>query len=143
MSTEANKAILRRWVEEFWNQKNPALIDEILSPTYILHDPSGPVEGREGFRQFSAGFQTAIPDLHVTVEAMVAEGDKVVWRYLLRGTHQGDMFGIPATGKPVALRGIIISRFAGGMWAEDWQNNDLQVMLQQIGALPVPQQSEH
>ncbi len=65
----------------------------------------------------------------------------MVWRYLLRGTHGGDLLGIPATGKPVALTGIIISRFAGGMWEEDWQNNDLLGMLQQIGAIPAPEQS--
>jgi len=141
MSIEQNKAIVSRWVEEFWNQQNLALIDEIMAPNYILHNPDGPVQGREAFRQFAAGFQTAIPDLHVTVETMIAEGDKVVWRYLLRGTHTGDLLGIPATGLPVALTGIIISRFAGGMWGEDWQNNDLLGMLQQIGAVPAPEPS--
>ena len=59
MSIEQNKAIVNRWVEEFWNQKNPALIDELLSPNYILHNPDGPVQGRENFRQFSAMFHTA------------------------------------------------------------------------------------
>lgn len=141
MSTEENKAIVSRWVEEFWNQKNPALIDEILSPNYILHNSDGPIQGREAFRQFAAMFQTAIPDLHVTVETILAEGDKVVWRYLLRGTHRGDFLSIPATGKPVALTGIIISRFAGGMWEEDWQDNNLLGLLQQIGAIPAPERA--
>lgn len=139
MLTQENKAIVTRWVDKFWNQQDRDVIDELLSPNYILHNPDGPVHGPEAFKQFSAAFHTAIPDLHVTVETMLAEGDKVVWRYHLQGTHDGELLGIPPSGKPVVLTGIIISRFANGKWEEDWQNNNLVGLLQQIGAIPTPE----
>ena len=133
--SEQHKSTIRQWVEEFWNQGNVSLIDEIMAADYALYDAGDPVEGRDGFRQFSSQYRTAIPDLKVTIEDLIAEGDKVVWRYLAQGTHGGALAGVAATGKPVSP-GIVISRFADGKWVEDWQNNDLLGLPQQIGAVP-------
>ena len=134
--SEQNKAIVRHWVEEYWNKGNLALLEETLATNYVLHDPAGPVNGHESFRQFTRMYRTAFPDIHLTLEDVIAERDKVVWRYTARGTHQGELMGIPPTGKSVTLTGIVISRFARGKWVEDWHNNDTLGLLQQLGAIP-------
>jgi steroid delta-isomerase-like uncharacterized protein len=139
MSSQENKASIQRWVEEAWNSGNFASAGEMYAANYILHDTTGPVSGAEGLKQFITVFRTGFPDLHFTIEDMIAEGDKVAWRYTARGTHQGELMGIPPTGKPVAVTGMVYSRFANGKWAEDWSNFDALGMLQQLGVIPVMQ----
>lgn len=136
MSTEENKATVRRWVEAAWNTGDLALADELYPPTYILHDPARPVQGPEGLKQFVSMFRTAFPDLHFTLEDIIAEGEKVVWRYTARGTHQGELMGIPPTGIAVTVSGMVCSRFSDGKWVEDWSNYDALGMLQQLGVIP-------
>ena len=85
-------------------------------------------------------FRTAFPDLHFTIEDMVAEDDKVTWRATTRGTHGGELMGIPPTGKPAVVASVIVSRFDGGKWAEDWVMIDTLGMLQQLGVIPAPEQ---
>jgi predicted ester cyclase len=85
-------------------------------------------------------FRTAFPDLHGTIEDQIAEGDKVVMRMTYRGTHQGELMGIPATGKPVTMTFISINRIAEGKIAEGWVNFDALGMMQQLGVIPVPGQ---
>ena len=84
---------------------------------------------------------TASPDLHITVEDQVAEGDKVVTRYTTRGTHQGPFMGIPPTGKHVTVTGIVITRFANCKEVEEWANADWLGLLQQLGVVPTPGQA--
>ena len=93
-------------------------------------------KGPEGFKQFVTTFITAFPDLHLTIDDMVAEGDKVALRITARGTHQGDFMGIAPTGKQVTAPGIVIQRLTGGKLAEGWLVNDLLTMFQQMDALP-------
>jgi predicted ester cyclase len=81
-------------------------------------------------------FFTAFPEQHVTVEDLIAEGDKVVSRYTFRATHQGEFMGVPPTGKGMTVSGIMISRFAGGKWVEDWDSPDALSLMQQLGAIP-------
>jgi steroid delta-isomerase-like uncharacterized protein len=138
MSTEQNKATIRRWFDEAWNNGNFASAGEMYSTNYILHDPSGPVPSPEGLTQLITAYRTGFPDLHVSIEDMVAEEDKVASRFIVRGTHKGELMGIPPTGKQVTVSSILISRFADGKWAEDWANYDALGMMQQIGALPTP-----
>lgn len=140
MSAEQNKSIVHRWVEGGWNQGNLALVDELYTTDYFIHDPATPdfQGGQAAFKQFVNNLRTGFPDLHVTVEDMIAEGDKVVWRWRITGTHRGEINGIPATGKPISITGIVFSRFAGGKWAEDYVNWDTLGMLQQIGVVPMP-----
>ena len=136
MSAEQQKMIIQRWVEEAWNNGNLAIADEVYSADYFLHDPTRPIHGPEALKQFVAAFHTGYPDIHATIEDMIAEGDKVVWRYTVRGTHKGEFMGIAPTSKPVTLTGILISRFADDKVVEDWNNYDALGMLQQLGVIP-------
>jgi len=107
MSPESNKALVRRYVEEVLNQKNLAVVDELFASTFVDHDSSMPwAKGPEGIKQLAAMVHTSFPDLHFKIEDMIAEGDKVLYRYSVRGTHQKDFMGIAVTGKQVSFTGI-------------------------------------
>ena len=136
MSTEENKAFLRTWVEEVWNKGNVALVDQMVAANYLYHDPQNPLHGPDGFKGLHAMYRSAFPDLQFTIEDMVAEGDKVAWRYTGSGTHQGELMGIPPTGKRAVVTGILISRIVNGQFVEDWNTIDLLGMLQQLGVIP-------
>jgi steroid delta-isomerase-like uncharacterized protein len=137
MSTEENKAIVRRHWEEVINKGNLAAVDETQAANYVYHGSGGQeFKGPEGFKQFITMFRTAFPDLSATVEDVVAEGDKVTHRAIMRGTHKGEFMGIAPTGKQVAISAIVISRFAGGKEVEAWSNLDQLGMMQQIGVAP-------
>jgi predicted ester cyclase len=139
MSTEENKAIDRRIVEEVWNKKNLALVDELVDAKLVLHAVGGPdLKGPEGFKQFVNMQATAFPDFHITIEDMIAEGDKVVSRVTARGTNTGNFMDIAPTGKQMAITGIVISRFAGGKVVEGWLVNDALGAMQQLGVSVVP-----
>jgi steroid delta-isomerase-like uncharacterized protein len=138
MSTEENKALAQRWIEEAWNKGDLTIVEELIAPNYILHDPTRPgLRGREGIKQSVAMFRTAFPDLHFTIEDQIAEGDKVVIRYMVQGTHKGPLMGITATGKQGTLTGIDIYRVADGKIEEGWSNWDTLGMLQEMGVIPV------
>jgi steroid delta-isomerase-like uncharacterized protein len=138
MSAE-NKALVRRYVEEVLNNRNLDLIDKLFAPTFIDHDTSMPdARGPAGVKRLAAMVHGSFPDLHFTVEDMVAEGDKVVYRYSVRGTHQGDFMGIAATGKQFAVTGIHIYRVVDGKLQEEWENWDMLGLLRQLGVVPQP-----
>ena len=136
MSTEDNKTLVRRFYEDVFNQRNLALVDELCSTTHVFHNPPTTLRGREEFKQLLSVYLTAFPDARFTVEDEIAEGEKVTSRYTFRGTHQGELMGIPPTGKQVTVTGIIINRIAGGQSVEGWLNFDALGLLQQIGAIP-------
>jgi len=139
MSTEQNKAITRRFFEVF----NLTVVDELFTPDYVHHNPSVTPElqrGREAYKQVVNLFITAFPDLHTTVDDAIAEGDKVATRWTWRGTHKGEVMGIPATGKQVVISGVSIHRIATGKIAEGWINFDALGMMQQLGVIPAPGQ---
>jgi steroid delta-isomerase-like uncharacterized protein len=133
---EQNKALVRRFLDEM-DKGNWAIFDELLARDYVYHmsGRSKPVT-REEYVQFARGFRAAFPDGRMTVEDMIAEGDKVVMRYTSRGTHKGDFMGIPATGKEVVSTGIVITRIAEGKIAEDWEEFDGVGFFQQLGVIP-------
>jgi len=137
MSTEENKAKIRRVWEEVLDKGNLALADEIMAPNYVYHGSGGQeFKGPEGFKKLITMFRTAFPDFHVTVDDMVADGDKVAHRATMRGTHKGELMGIAPTGKQVTIAAIVISRFAGGKEVEAWSNLDQLGMMQQMGIAP-------
>ena len=141
MSTEENKALVRRFYDEVFNKKNLMAIDEFLDPQIIEHAlPPGLPGGSAGSRQFIGMYLAAFPDLHLTAEDLIAEGDKVVARFTLRGTHKGELMGVPPTGKQVTMTGIQIVRTAEGRIAVNWINLDALGMLQQLGVIPAPGQ---
>jgi steroid delta-isomerase-like uncharacterized protein len=135
--SEENKALARRWVE-ILTQGNFDLAEEIYASDFVAHDPTMPedVRGVEGRKEFYSMYRSAFPDADITVEDQVAEGDKVVTRWTGRGTHQGELLGVPPSGNRVEVTGITISRIEGGKVVEEWDNYDALGMMQQIGAIP-------
>ena len=135
MSTEDNKAHVHRGFEAV-NQKNLAVFDELLTPDVVFHNASTTMQGLEAYKQFLSMYMTAFPDLHFTIEEMIAEGDTVVARFTTRGTHQGNLMGIPPTGKQVSGTGMFIDRIVNGKGIEQWFNTDDLGLLQQLGVIP-------
>lgn len=136
----ANKEIVRRLVNGVWADRNLAIVDELIAPDYVGHDPTQPepIRGPEGYRQFVGMYQAAFEDGMVTIDDEIAEGDLVVTRWTGRGTHTGELMGIAPTGKEVTVSGITISRLANGKIAEDWELMDALGMMVQLGAVPQP-----
>jgi steroid delta-isomerase-like uncharacterized protein len=131
------KVLVRRLFEEVWNQGNLAAIDELFAPSYIRYDPAAPeAKGLAGFKQLVVMLRTAFPDLHFTLEEIIAEDDKVMTRALLRGTHRGEYLGIAPTGKPVAVMGMVVLRVTQGKFQEGWLMMDNLGLLQQLGMVP-------
>ena len=141
MATEENKAIHTQWVEESWNKQNLAISDELLAPDIVVHGMQLPTPGVEGVKQIVVAFLTAFPDAHMTTDDLIAEGDKVGSRWTFRGTHQGELMGIPPTGKQVTLTGISIDRIVNGNIVERWLEFDQLGLLQQLGAIPPSNQA--
>ena len=143
MSAEENKAIFRRYVEEVGNEGKLELADEIFD-RYLAHQPDGSVleRGPEDVKRFMGEFQEAFPDFHTEIEDQIAEGDKVVTRWRMRGTHRGEFRGITPTGNELGITGIGIFRFFEGKVVESWDNFDQLGMMVQLGVIPTPEQSE-
>jgi steroid delta-isomerase-like uncharacterized protein len=139
MAIEEHKTLVHRAVEAF-NRGNWDVVDRLFAPNYVDHDrsrvdlPPGPA----GVKQAWTGFRAAFPDLHATIDDLVAEGDKVAVRGSFRGTHQGELMGIPPTGKPVTVTLIDVNRIENGRLAERWAEADMLGMLQQLGVVPGP-----
>jgi len=131
---EKNKAIVRRCMEEL-DKGNWAIFNELLTRDYVYHMP-GRSFTRDESEQFMRSLRAAFPDGRVTIEEMIAEGDKVVTRYTSSGTHKGDFMGIAATGKKVVVTGIVITRVDKGKIAEDWEEFDAMGFMVQLGAIP-------
>jgi len=138
MSTDSNKALVRRWIEAGWNAGNPGLIDTLYSPNVVQHDPNSPVPvtSSEALKQYVSGFLTAFPDLHFAIDDLLAEGDKVLWRFTAQGTHNGPLMTIPPSGERITVTGMALFRVANDTIAEVWVNVDTLGMLQSIGAIP-------
>jgi steroid delta-isomerase-like uncharacterized protein len=140
MSTEANKAIIRRLVEKFWNKGDAQVLDEVFAQNFLDHSGfSEPGSGQEGIKQAISGYRAAFSENTVSLDNLIAEGDKVVWRWTHRGVHSGPVMNIPATGKPINLTGITIDRFAGSQVVERWSQADSMGLMQQLGLTPTPQ----
>ena len=142
MSAEKNKAIFRRYIEEVWNQGRLELADEIFD-RYLAHQPDGPTleRGPEDVKRFNEEYHSAFPDFRISIDDQIAEGDKVVSRYTVSGTHQGEFFGIAPTGKPIEMTGTSIDRFEEGRLVEDWPEYDLLGAMRQVGAIPDPERA--
>ena len=133
------KALVRRVAEEPWNG-NWDVIDELLAESYVGHDPSQPepIRGPEGLKANLRQYVDAFSDARITVDEQFAEGDRVATRWTARGTHSGEIAGIPPTGKEVTVAGMTFSRLEGGLIVEEWVNWDALGMLVQLGAVPEP-----
>jgi steroid delta-isomerase-like uncharacterized protein len=137
--SEENKALLKRWFEEVWNKGRSDAIPEMFADDGIAHglseDPSAPMRGPRDYQPFYAAFRGAFPDIIVTVEDMIAEGDKVAARCSVTGKHTGDQLGFAATNTGVDFTGITIVRIRDGKIVEAWNNFDFMRMNRQLGVL--------
>jgi steroid delta-isomerase-like uncharacterized protein len=137
MSAAENRALVRRFIEEIFNQGNLEVAEEILAPDYIHHDPTTNQfgSGIEGFKQMISLYRQAF-DLQIVLEDHVAAEDKVVDRWTGHGTHQGEFMGMAPTGRKITATGISIHRIADGKIAETWNNYDALGIFQQLGIIP-------
>jgi len=139
MSIEQNKAIVLRLLEEGFNANDPAVFDQLLAEDFVNHDPAQPTAtDREGLKRYWATVCAAFPDGHTTAEDLIGEGEKVVKRSSWRGTHTGELQGIPPTGKQVTLDTVSTYRIADGKVREIWWGYDNLGLLRQLGVLPQP-----
>src|SRR5712691_2813912 len=134
-----NKEIVRRVTTEPWTG-NYDVIDELVADDYVGYDPAmpEPMRGPGAVKEFLDQYRAAYPDASITIEEQIADGDWVATRWTGSGTQQGELMGIPATGKQVTVSGITLSRIAGGKIAEEWTNWDTLGMMVQLGAVPAP-----
>ncbi len=140
--SEENKALVRRFVEEFWNQKNLSAADELMAADVVIHMPTGEVVDLDGLKEFAEMWRGSFPDCHSTFEELIAEGDRVAERWTGRGTHQGELLGIPPTGKRVEVPGSVFYRIVNGKIVVFRGQLDMMSLMQQIGAIPAPEQTE-
>jgi len=139
--SEENKALARRSWEVVTEGSLDTLGDalaEVYVDDYVLHEAGEDIVGIEGLTQFVSMMRSAIPDLRISVEDDMAEGDKVVTRWIGQGTHQGELMGIAPTGNQVTMTGITIHRIEDTKIVEEWSNWDALGLMQRIGAVPSP-----
>ena len=142
MSAEENKALVERFVEEVWNEGNAAAADELFVPDAQIHMPTREVVDVDGLKGFAGAFRGSFPDWHSTFEELVAEGERVAERWTGRGTHRGELMGIPPTGKRVEVPGSVFYRIVGGKIVEFRGQLDMMGIMQQLGVMPSPQHAE-
>jgi steroid delta-isomerase-like uncharacterized protein len=134
--SEQYKTAARNFIEKGLNQKDLAAFERYFSRDLIDHAlPPGLPPGLEGRKIFASALLAAFPDLQVAVEDLVAEGERLVTRYSVRGTHKGDLMGIPATGREISITGVAIDRFENGLSVEHWEIIDQLGMMQQLGVV--------
>lgn len=142
---EANVAAIKRFYDEVMGKGNLKAIDELVADDFVEHyapDPRIPAN-KAGLHQMMGMFRTAFPDLQITIEDIIAKGDKV-WVYTtMRGTNKGEFMGMPATGKKIEVKGVDILRFVNGKAVEHWGLNDDYSMMVQLGVIPPPGQEEN
>ncbi|WP_338729671.1 ester cyclase [Haladaptatus sp. DJG-WS-42] len=127
--------------QELWtsiNEGDFSVVDTYVSENYVEHDPNSPAEirGREGFRQNIEQYFAAFPDMDITIEDLIEEGDKVVTRWSGTGTHKGELMGIAPTDKSITVTGLDIERYEDGMLTESWSSFDALGLMRQLGAFP-------
>jgi steroid delta-isomerase-like uncharacterized protein len=142
MSTEDNKKLIHRLMEEVFNQGNTSLVDEFFAPDFVEHEELPPEmpPGIEAVKMLPKVFRSAFPDFQVTIDDVIAEGEKVVVRSTWSGTHKGEFMGIPPSGKSVSFGVYDTIRIAGGKVVEHWGQMDNMTLMQQLGVVPAPGQ---
>ena len=135
--SEANKQLMRRWFDRVWNQRDALAIEEMVAPDVRIHNfpVTGGVQiGAEGFKQTYQNFCGAFPDLHVSLEEIIAEGDRVAAHFTTTMTHLGDHLGIPSTGKKAILPGSAFCIVKDGKFIETWNFIDMEHLFRQLKA---------
>jgi len=132
MDTNENKKLIRRYIEERWNERKLRLIDELVAPNFLLHTPTGDID-LPTFKEAIGGYLQSFPDSHVKLEDVLADGDKVAIRYTFSGTHSADFMGVMATGRRTLCSGMAFYRIVDGRIVEGWFVEDTLGLLQQLG----------
>ena len=139
---ERNAELSRRIFEDVWNRKNLSAVDDLMSADYVHHDPSSPVvpSGVDGYKQFVNSYMTAFPDAHFTIDDAFTDGQNTdvhneVTRWTVTGTHEGELAGIPRTGRRFSVTGISIARIVNGKITESWNSWDALGLMQQLGVV--------
>ena len=146
MFVEENKAIVQRFIQELWNDRNLQVADEIFATDCVTHQLRSGAEivaaprAAEAIKKHISEWLAGFPDLHFTVEQMIAEADRVVTQSVMQGTHEGTWLGIPPTGKRVLIRMMTIHRISNGRIAEDWVLVESLGFFQQLGLIPATQE---
>lgn len=139
MSPAENKQVIRAFIEDVINQGQFNRADALVRENFLELDPlPGQRQGREGLKEVIAGLRTAFPDMHWVVDEMIAEDDKVCTRFTWSGTHRDVFLGIPATGRHVTVKGVVIDLLSGGRMAESRILMDTLSLMQQLGVIPAP-----
>ena len=135
---EDSKGITRRLIEEAYNDGRLETVDELFAADAVAHDPAlqQDIVGTLALREMIGAFRQGFPDLALLIEDQIADADRVVVRWVVRGTHTGDLWGIAATGKEVTVTGTTTYRFSQGRIAESWANWDTIGLMQQLGVVP-------
>jgi steroid delta-isomerase-like uncharacterized protein len=133
--SEQNKKLIQRDIEEIYNRGNLAVADEVAASDLVIHMPSQEIRGRTGAKQYVAQLRTGFPDLHLVIEDQIAEGNRVVTRWVASGTHKGEFQGVPPTGRKIRVVGTVIDRIDDGKIVECWSQVDELGMMQQLGVI--------
>ena len=136
MSTEENKTLVRRVFDEIFKENNLAAVDELIASDYVYRRPGKPeFRGPATYKALLAAFRAAFPDVHFTVEEMIAEGEKVFSRWTFTGTHAGQFMGVAPSGRRITADGMLVSRCADGRVTEELELMDELSILRQMGAV--------
>ena len=138
MMTVDNKAIIRRFYEELWDERNLEIIDQMVAPSHALQVPShsGSAMGPAAYKSQIQMYRQGFPDLEFTIEDLIGEGEKVVCCWTMSGTHQGEFMGVPATGKRMSVDGVTIHNVTNGKIMDSYVSLNLWDMMQQLGTIP-------
>jgi steroid delta-isomerase-like uncharacterized protein len=137
MATDENKSVIGNFVEEVINQGQIERADDLVAVDFVEVDPlPGQKQGREGLKEVIRAFRTAFPDIHWMIDEMLGEGDRVFSRFTWHGTHRGEFFGVPATGKQITVKGMVVDRVVAGKMTESQILMDGLSMLRQLGVIP-------
>jgi steroid delta-isomerase-like uncharacterized protein len=137
MTVAENKAVISSFLEEVLNEGRLERVDVLVAVDFVEVDPfPGQKQGREGLKQVISAFRTAFPDIHWVIEEMLGEGEKVFSRFTWHGTHRSEFFGVPATGKRITVKGMVVDRVVAGKMVESQILMDGLSMMRQLGAIP-------
>jgi steroid delta-isomerase-like uncharacterized protein len=137
MTVSENKAVISSFPQEVLNQGRLERVDDLVAVDFVEVDPfPGQKQGREGLKQVIRAFRTAFPDIHWVIEEMLGEGEKVFSRFTWHGTHRSEFFGVPATGKQITVKGMVVDRVVAGKMVESQILMDGLSMMRQLGAIP-------
>jgi len=136
MRTDERKGLVRRFNDELWNKGNVDVLDEAFAAHCSFHDPTFPTDGVTGMKEKARELRQAIPDLHLDVHDVLADGDLTATRWTMGGTSHGEFRGLPATGATYVMTGMTIDKWDGDRVVEEWTNYDMLGGLQQLGIIP-------